>query len=149
MTIRTKALGECEIDPKQVIDFPDGMIGFETKVRFALLDSESPGFYWLQSLDEPSLAFVLIDPFIFRPDYTVDAPEDSLSRIAVSDPTDLLIFAVVTIPPGDAPMTANLQGPVLVNRKRRLGVQAISMNSHWQIRHNIVEEMRRTGRHAC
>ena len=149
MTIETKAYGSIDIDEKQVIVFPRGLFGFEALRRFALLDSHRQPFYWLQSLERTQVAFVLLNPLLFRPDYTLDVPEEDLETLGANDREDLLVFCIVTIPEDQDRMTANLQGPVVINRRTREGRQFISDNPKWQVRHNIQEELARMRSDAC
>jgi flagellar assembly factor FliW len=141
MHISTKAFGDIEIDDRQVLSFPHGIIGFEQFKQYALMDAAQQPFFWLQSLDVAEIAFVLISPHIFRPDYTPDAAPEDMEDLCLEDPADLLVFAIVTIPENQNRMTANLQGPILVNRKTRTGRQSISLNPAWQLKHLIMDEL--------
>ena len=141
MKIRTKAYGDMEISDRQRIIFPRGIFGFEELREFALLDSAQPPFYWLQSLQRVEIAFVLIDPRFFRPDYAPDVDPPELEEIEIKTPEDMLLFAIVTIPEDSSRMTANLQGPLLINRRTSVGRQSISTNPQWGVRHVILEEL--------
>ncbi|MDC7234064.1 MAG: flagellar assembly protein FliW [Spirochaetales bacterium] len=143
MKILTKAYGEVEIDERQIIHFPNGLFGFETLHEFALLDATQQPFYWLQSLDVDEVAFVLIKPTIFRPDYNPAVMNSDLEALGLKDCSEenALVFTIVTFLDDNQSMTANLQGPVIVNRGERQGRQCISTDSRWQTRHNIAEEM--------
>lgn len=151
MIIETKAYGEMEIDQRQKISLQKGLFGFESFNDFALLDSEQLPFYWFQSLDEREIAFVLIDPRVFRPDYCPGVTTEDLEALGVhsEDDEDLLVFTIVTIPDDQNRMTANLQGPLLINRKTREGRQIISNDERWHVRHLIVEEMKHAGDPSC
>lgn len=143
MQILTKAYGEVEIDERQIITFPNGLFGFETLHDFALLDATQQPFYWLQSIDVDQVAFVLIKPSIFRPDYNPAVMKSELEALSLKDSSEenALVFSIVTFLDDNQNMTANLQGPVIVNRHKRLGRQCISTDSRWETRHNIAEEM--------
>ena len=141
MKIRSKAYGDMEISDRQRIIFPRGIFGFEELREFALLDSAQPPFYWLQSLQRVEIAFVLIDPRFFRPDYAPDVDSAELEEIEIKTPEDMLLFAIVTIPEDSSRMTANLQGPLLINRRTSVGRQSISTNPQWGVRHIILEEL--------
>ncbi len=143
MTIETKAYGKIPIDDRQLIDFPSGLYGFESYTRYALLDAHQKPFYWLQSLDDVQVAFVLINPYVFRPDFVLEIPDEDYEDIGKPEEDDVLVFAVVTIPTDGSEITANLQGPVVINRSRGLGRQSISLDPRWQTKHSIVEEMAR------
>lgn len=151
MKINTKAYGAIDIDEKQIIHFPNGLFGFETLKEFALLDAEQKPFFWLQSLEVEQIAFILINPMIFRPDYNPSLVTDELQEIGISgeDDENSLLFAIVTIPADQNQMTANLQGPVVINRDNRWGRQFISTSPDWKVRHNIMEEMAEQRNNSC
>ena len=142
MELRTKPYGTIDVDERQYIDFPYGIFGFENLKRYVLLDAEQQPFYWLQSADVEDIAFVLINPFLFRPDYNIDVPDEDLEEIGIVKPTQALVFSIVTIPENQSKMTANLQGPIIVNKDNRQGRQSISMNPSWQVKHLILEELK-------
>ena len=105
-----------------------------------ILDAEQQPFYWLQSIDVEQVAFVLINPFLFRPDYEMDIDNTELLPIGINDPGKAVILSIVTIPPDNGPMTANLQGPLVINRESKLGIQAILTDSRWKTKHDIIAE---------
>jgi flagellar assembly factor FliW len=143
MKIRTKPYGEMEISEAQRVSFPHGLFGFEDLRDFALLDAAQQPFYWLQSLERVEVAFVLIDPCFFRPDYTPEVDPAELEEIGVGGGEDLLVFAIVTIPEAASQMTANLQGPLILNRRTHVARQSISANPRWGVRHLVMEELSR------
>jgi flagellar assembly factor FliW len=139
--VATKAYGLIEVDSRQKITFPQGLFGFESFKDYLLLDAERQPFYWLQSADVEGIAFILINPFLFRPDYEVNISNDELEDISIRSPEKALIFSIVTIPPEGGPMTANLQGPLIINRDTRTGKQAILTDSRWKTKHDIMAEL--------
>jgi len=139
--VATKAYGPIEINERQKIHFPSGLLGFESFKDYAILDAERQPFYWLQSLDVEQVAFVLINPFLFRPDYEMNIDNEEMLRIGINDPAKALIFSIVTIPADESPMTANLQGPLVINRESRVGFQAVLTDSRWRTKHDILAEI--------
>ena len=149
MKVATKAYGSIEVNERQRISFPTGLLGFESFKDYVLLDAERQPFYWLQSLDVEQIAFVLINPFLFRPDYEMNIDNEELLPIGITDPGKAIIFSIVTIPADGSPMTANLQGPLLINRENRMGLQAVLTDSRWKTKHDIIAEIsaaKQTGR---
>ena len=140
MKVKTKAFGTIEVDENQKITFPHGLLGFESYRDYVLLDAEQEPFFWLQSLDEEHVAFVLINPFLFRNDYEMNIDNEELQPIGISDPGKAVAFAIVTIPSEAGPMTANLQGPLVISRDTHLGIQAILTDSRWKTKHDIIAE---------
>ncbi|MEE8440708.1 MAG: flagellar assembly protein FliW [Spirochaetia bacterium] len=145
MKIESKPYGEIEISERQVIRFPVGIFGFEDLCEYGLLDTGQPPFYWLQSLDDTAIAFIIMNPYVLRPDYVLDIPGEDLEAIEYDTDEDVLVFAIVTIPEDESKMSANLQGPIVINRVRQLGRQAISLNEGWRTKHFIMEELAHAG----
>lgn len=141
MKVDTKAFGLLDVDERQKIFFPYGILGFEPLKDYVLLDAAQPPFYWLQSTDRVEVAFPLIDPRVFRPDYGLSIDSGELAEIGIHAPEDALDFAIVTIPDDPAEMTANLQGPIVINKSNRIGRQSISLDPRWKVRHPIIKEL--------
>lgn len=140
MLVDTKTEGLIEVNDRQKIFFPNGIIGFETYKNYALLDSQSPPFFWLQSMDAKNLAFVLLSPFLVVEDYELNVDRSFYKDIELEEDetkNNLIIFSIVTIPEEKENITANLQAPILINKENRYAVQAIQNNSKWEIRHVI------------
>ncbi len=140
MTLQTKAYGPMEIEDRQVIEFPQGILGFEEYRSFALIDAHKKPFYWLQSTEETRIAFILIKPSIFHENYDPGIALEELEDIGAPDLEDCLVFSIVTVPEA-GPMTANLQGPIFISKKTRKGKQCISPRDEYRTRHDILEEM--------
>ena len=149
MRVETKPYGTVEVDERQKVFFPYGLLGFEQLKQYVLLDARQQPFYWLQSSDVVEVAFVLINPRIFQPSYNLEIPAEELEEIGVEKPGDALDFAIVTIPEDPSKMTANLQGPIIVNRTTRVGRQSISLNPKWMVRHVIMEELAAVEQKTC
>jgi flagellar assembly factor FliW len=147
--VATKAYGLIEVDERQRISFPLGLLGFEPIKEYILLDAERQPFYWLQALEVEQVAFILINPFLFRPDYELDINDEELLDIGLSGPEKALIFSVVTIPPDGTPMTANLQGPLIINRETRCGKQAVLTDPRWKTKHDIISELAAARQGSC
>jgi len=137
--IQTKAFGEIEVSDKQKISFPDGILGFEFIKDYYLLDMEDSPFYWLQSIEEQDIAFVVIQPDLFIPDYKLKVNNAELESIDIKDKEDILIFTIVTIPENPSEMTANLQGPIIINKKNNLARQAISLDDNHRVKHALMK----------
>lgn len=145
MEVKTKTMGTVKIDEKQILDFPNGLFGFEDFHRFALMESEYQPFYWLQSLDESGLAFLVVDPFLIVSDYELDIDDKTLMEIGITSPADVVVFAIITVPADNGPVTANLQGPLVINKKNNKVLQVILNDSKWTTKHNIIKALKNNG----
>lgn len=130
MKINTAKFGVMEIEKKDVISFESPIIGFNNSSNYALLPhAENSPFIWLQSLDEPEVAFVLIEAFNFFPDYAPDIDDRDLGELEVDSVEDLVLTLLVSIPKDYKKMTANLVAPIVINNKNRFAKQVIIKNS--------------------
>lgn len=149
MRIVTKPYGRVDVDERQKIHFPFGILGFENLKDYVLIDAAQQPFYWLQSMDVVEIAFVLINPRIFHPDYTLEVDPAELEEIEIASKEDIIDFAIVTIPEMPTDMTANLQGPIIINRNNRMGRQSISTNTELHVRHPIIKELAPVRQKTC
>jgi len=142
--VNTKPFGEIEVNEMQIVDFPEGILGFDFIKKFVILDAdEDSPFKWMQAFDEKDLAFVIIMPVSFMPSYELNISQSDYETVKAEPGDELLVFAIVTIPDNPSLMTANLQGPIIINPVTRLGKQAISLSDRYTVRHNILEEIKK------
>ncbi len=143
MIIDSKAYGKIAIDEKQVFRFNHGILGFENIKEFALIDANQPPFMWLQSIDVAHLAFIVLDPTIFREDYDPGISIEDYKSIEITNENQevKLTLAIITIPENQNDMTANLQGPIVINKEALLGKQFISTDERWDTKHRVMEEL--------
>src|SRR5436189_1735121 len=93
--------GRVEVDDSLVVTLPDGMIGFESCRRYVVMepDADNP-IKWFQCLDNGDVAFPILDPWRFKPDYSPAISDGDARAIELSDDTPKLVFVIVTIPRG-------------------------------------------------
>ena len=124
--------GEIEYDPANILHFPTGMIGFPHLQNFVAMPNKTQGpLFWIQSIDEPKIAFVLTDPTNFFLDYSV-APDESEKECLQMGPEDSsFVLSVVTVPP-DQNITINLAAPILYTPASNRAIQVILENTEYQ-----------------
>ncbi len=142
MEVKTKSNRIVEVSEKQIVTFPNGLLGFEEYKEFALIDSEYAPFIWLQSTKESSLAFLMIDPFLICSDYEADIDDETLKSIGVESPEDLIIMTLITIPKDGSGVTANFLGPIVINKKNRKCLQVILNDNRWSTKFNIADALK-------
>jgi flagellar assembly factor FliW len=120
---KTTRFGELEVDESMVINFPDGLIGLPDSRRYVLIDHKDSALKWLQSLDEPEIALIVVPPTLIAAEFEmrVDPPVKRL--LELENEEDLAIFVTIRVS-GDN-VIANFQGPILINSLNRRGVQVI------------------------
>ena len=121
--------GEVEYDPDNLLHFPAGLIGLPNLHHFIVMPNKKEGpLFWIQSIDDPDIAFVLTDPTNFFLDYQL-APEDSERKnLNIDNDDEFFILSVVTVPP-DQNLTLNLAAPILFAPKTNRAMQVILENS--------------------
>lgn len=145
VTIKTDMYGELEIDERQIFSFSEGILGFDYIKKFALLDAddENSPFKWLQAVEESHLAFVTILPVDVFGTYDLVISDTDMEQVEAKDPAELIVLAIVTIPQDPKNMTANLQGPIILNPNTGLGRQVISLSDKYTVKHRILEELQK------
>lgn len=142
MQITTRVFGEITIDDEKIIHFPSGIIGFPDLQDFALIHDEEKGtdtLHWLQSLQEPAFAMLVMDPLIVQPDYNPEVDDELLKNIGEIHPEELLVMVTVTVPKDVEKMTVNLKGPIVINAAQRLATQVIVEGDEYQVKFPIYE----------
>lgn len=105
--------GEIEYDPDNTLEFPEGLIGFEKLRRFIVMPNEKDGpLFWIQSIEDPQIAFVLTDPTGFYYDYQIVPDGRERRKLGIDDKADCHVLCVVTVPE-DLKITFNLAAPIL------------------------------------
>lgn len=144
MQLDTRHFGVIEIDGRDVVRFPDGLPGFENVREFVILDSsggESP-FKWLQSVDEPELAFAIVNPFSIKKDYNIEVKQEAVEDLGIESQADVAVYAIVVVPGDISRVSMNLKAPIIINTKNNKGSQVILDTDKYGVRHYIVDELR-------
>ncbi len=130
-TIQTR-FGEVEYDPNNLLHFPAGMIGFPTLHNFIVMPNKKEGpLFWIQSIDEAEIAFVLTDPSNFFPNYHLQPDESEKNSLKIKDKDDCYVLSVVTVPQ-DQKITLNLAAPILFSAKTNRAIQVILENTEYK-----------------
>lgn len=125
----------------KIITMTEGLLGFSNLTRYVILEhtTDSP-FHWLQAVDDPEVAFIIVDPMSFKPDYKVAVPPSDLSDLQLQKMEDAVVCAIVTVPENQNEMTANLQGPLVFNAEKRLAKQLVLYDGPYTTKHKILSE---------
>jgi flagellar assembly factor FliW len=136
-TLELTDLEGLRVTKENVIHMPAGLLGFEQIKRFVLLSNpEDAPFSWLQVIDDPSLAFLVLPPFQALPDYQPEISDDDCDYLQIQKPTDAYIYNIVTLRGEFA--TVNLKGPIVINRFTLRGKQVVLQNAaKYSVRHPL------------
>lgn len=131
--------GDIAVPADQVITFPTGLPGFERCRQFAIVDDEeSSPFSWMLSVENPRLAFVLLDPLLTWPDYNPRISRDDLKSLSIEKQEEVRLFVIVTLSGEVKDVTANLSGPLLINAANRIAKQLALIDERYTTKHRIL-----------
>lgn len=135
--LRTKELGDITIDERDIITFPEGIPGFEHYHRYAWIKLEEQLPLWyMQSVDDQELRFIVTDPFMFNPHYEFKLADGVKQMLGIERVEDVEIYSLVSIPAGEFQhATMNLLGPIVINTNERLGQQVILHDTSYAMKH--------------
>lgn len=138
MLVDTTRFGPVDVDDARILQFPSGLLGFSSYRRFALLQPDEQGvFFWLQSIDAPDLAFVVTDPALWVADYQAQIRREQMDDLGLADLSDAQVLVIVN--KRDGALTANLQGPLVVNAQTCRAMQLVLADRKWTTRHVLTE----------
>lgn len=141
MQISTRQFGTLEFGEEAVFTFAKEILGFPQYRRFILMEEpDQLPLRWLQSVEEPELAFAVVDPRLFFPDYEVPLAADDRRVLDLAPGEKILSLAIVTIPSDPRLMTANLQGPILIASRSRKGIQVVLYDSPYSCRQRLLPD---------
>ena len=147
MRVQTKFFGEVELDDNKVIEFPNGIIGFEDFKKFAIIydieDDRDTKISWLQSLEEPTLALPVVDPLAVTTEYAPMIEDELLKPLGNPADEDLLFLLVMTVPSDMKKFPANMKAPVIISTEERKGVQLIVDNADYPVKFNVYESVQK------
>ncbi len=138
MNVETTRFGVVNVDEDRIITFSVGLLGFSSFKKYALLQPHDDAvFFWLQSVEAPELAFVVTDPSLWVKDYVVAIRREQMEELGLARLEDGQVFVIVN--KYDQTLTANTQGPLVINVHNRSGMQLVLADKRWTTRHEIVQ----------
>ncbi|NIA09183.1 MAG: flagellar assembly protein FliW [Nitrospiraceae bacterium] len=141
MRLSSTRFGDIDIDESKAILMKGGILGFEHLKRYVfLIQDKEILFCWLQSIDDASLAFVVINPFVIKPDYKPIIQDDDLELLEIKSPEEIVLMSIVTVHSHPFKVTANLKAPIVINLKERLAKQVILDKLDYPIQYPIMDK---------
>jgi flagellar assembly factor FliW len=149
MILNTKHFGEINIDEYKIIEFEFGIPAFEEIRRYILLrdeeEDEGLSLWWLQSVDDENVAFVVADISTIITDYNPLINEDTILELGEYSEETFLIYNILVIPEDIKKTTVNLKAPIIINVETNKGKQVVVNNDEYTVKHCLVDEIERVG----
>ena len=137
-TLVSTRLGELRFTDEEILYALKGILGFSRYEKYVIIEREEDfPFKWLLSVEDPGLALVLTDPFLFFPDYRIEPDQKDLEELQVKDQKELIIYVIVTVPSDPDLTSANLMAPLVINPKKRIAKQLVLPRSPYTIKHYL------------
>jgi flagellar assembly factor FliW len=143
MKLVSSRFGEIEYQEEEIIEVVKGILGFPNLKRYVVIQQDQKScFKWLQSVEDPLVAFVVANPLDFFPQYRIKTSPSELEDLKLDKLEDLLVFVIITVPKNNvAEISANLLGPLVINPFKRLAKQVVLTNSPYTTKHYIIQEL--------
>jgi flagellar assembly factor FliW len=136
--LKTELFGDLELSEDAVVVFPDGIIGFPQYNKFTIFElPDYQPFFGMQCVDDSQLSFVLVDPRMVIDNYRVVLSDLDIQELGGINIEELAVFAFVVLHSDPKNVTANLQGPIVINPAAKIGKQIIMANEQYQLKHHL------------
>lgn len=140
MLINTVTFGEIEIEKEKIITFENKILGFEEYNQFTIINSpDDETFYWLQSLQEPELSFIMVNPVSFVEDYNIIISDKIQNKMDIKSLEDIVVYTLVTIGKNGQYISTNLKAPIIINTKNNQAAQLV-LDSDYPTRYYLFQE---------
>ncbi len=144
MKVNTSRFGVVEVADTDIVEFSEGLLGFEHLKRFCIVDpADETLILWLQSADNAEVAFPILEPKLFKGDYKVRLSANELRtlRIDSTNKKDTLVYCILTIPAEVSAMTANLKAPIVINSSSRQARQVVLQENEYSVKFAMYKEL--------
>ncbi|MFP5457500.1 MAG: flagellar assembly protein FliW [Bacteriovoracia bacterium] len=143
MKVKTTRFGELELNPSDVITFNEGLLGFDQLKKYFVVDpGDSTLILWLQSIEDEKIAFPIIEPKIFKPDYVAKLLPADLNGLDLESLSNAKLYSILTIPANVVEMSANLKAPIVINSAKKVAKQIVLADSKLTVKHEMYKELK-------
>ena len=143
MIIDTFRFGKVDVDESQTYSFPVGILGFTTLKSYVVIETEEHDpFKWLQSIDDPEVAFLMGDPLLFYPGYRAEIKREELKPLAPEQGEECALSSIITLPENRplSEASANLRAPLIFNLAKRRGMQYVLNNRKFPVKYFLFRD---------
>lgn len=143
MKVNTTRFGELEVKNEDIINFSEGLLGFEKLTKFFVVDpGDSTLILWLQSTEDASIAFPIIEPKIFKPDYIAKLLPSDMNSVELENINNAKIYSILTIPTDITAMNANLKAPIVINNEKNIARQIVLQDNKLSVKYEMYKELK-------
>ena len=139
MKMTTRNFGEIEFAEENIIHFEEGIPGFRTLKEYVLIGDNESAFEYMQSVTDGNISFVLINPYMFMKDYSINIKDTYVEALGGGTAEKFSVYVTVTIVGDIENATVNLVAPILIQNETKKGMQVILENSKYTTKHSMME----------
>jgi flagellar assembly factor FliW len=133
-----------EVKKEDQITLKEGLLGFESLKKFFVVDpGDNTLILWLQSIEDGSIAFPIIEPKIFKQDYSIKLLPAELTSLELENLNDAAVYSILTIPSDVTQMSANLKAPIVINNKTKIARQIVLQDNKLSVRFEMYKELKK------
>ncbi len=143
MLLKTRLFGEVKVKDEEVIHFTKPILGFDDCRQYLLMENESifPTF-WLQSVNNPNLAFPVVSPFSVDDNYSINLQNLDLDDINLKSLDEALVLTLMVVPETLSSIRTNLRAPIIYNPQKRIAKQLILYEEKYPIHFYIIDDVK-------
>lgn len=143
LKVNTTRFGELQVNNEDIVSFSEGLLGFEKLTKFFVVDpGDSTLILWLQSIEDESIAFPIIEPKIFKPDYVAKLLPADMNSVQIESVTEAKIYSILTIPSDITTMSANLKAPIVINNEKKIARQIVLQDNKLTVKYEMYKELK-------
>lgn len=136
MIVQSLRLGDIEVSEDKLITMERPVLGFEKYKKYCLIEIEElKPFLWFQSIDEPAISFLVVNPRLFMTNYKIEINSKEIAELKIDDVNAVETYVVVTLAETPEDITANMQGPILINTENNRGKQLVLVNTDFDVKY--------------
>lgn len=142
MLLKTRLFGEVNVKDEEVIHFTKPILGFDDFRQYLLMENESifPTF-WLQSINDPNLAFPVVSPFSVDENYSINLQSLDLDDIKLKSLDDALVLTLMVVPQTLSSIRTNLRAPIIYNPEKKIAKQLILYDEKYPIHFYVIDDV--------
>jgi len=140
MLLKTRSFGEVKIKKEEIIKFTQPIVGFDEYKQYILMKNKSifPTF-WLQSVDDPELAFPVVSPFFIDENYSIKLHVSDFEDINLKEFNDVVVLTLLVVPQDVSLIRTNLRAPIIYNPIEKLAKQIVLQEEKYPIHFHIMD----------
>ncbi|MBC8549609.1 MAG: flagellar assembly protein FliW [Candidatus Brocadiales bacterium] len=143
MILKTRLFGEVQVKDEEVIHFTKPILGFDDCRQYLLMENESifPTF-WLQSINDPNLAFPVVSPFSVNDNYSLNLQNLDIEDINLKNLDEALVLTLMVVPQTLSSIRTNLRAPIIYNPRNRIAKQLILYDDKYPIHYYVMDDVK-------